>query len=129
MRVRRVCQLLLMCATTSQAQAGQSRCAASDLAESGTDVPPGPVFHGVTVWHTVNGSPAPHAMTTTHPLAELLAIREADREAAHDHGCEAYNAIEALQSTHLWLELPVATRRALSAAHAHLGALTDAIAS
>lgn len=67
-------------------------------------------------------------MTTTHPLAELLAAREADREQAHEHTCDAYNAIGALQGTLLWEELPIETRRVLSAAHAHLGALADALA-
>jgi hypothetical protein len=47
----------------------------------------------------------------------------ADLEEAHDHCCDVFNAIEALQGTELWRELPLATRRALSAAHAHVGAL------
>lgn len=67
-------------------------------------------------------------MTTTNPLAELLAARMTDREQAHEHTCDAYHAIEALQGTHLWEELPIETRRVLCATHAHLGALADALA-
>ena len=68
--------------------------------------------------------------TTTAPetAAKItLRIRQADREEAYDNACEAFAAIEALQGTALWLDLPIETRRALSAAHAHLDALTDAL--
>jgi hypothetical protein len=47
----------------------------------------------------------------------------ADLEEAHDHCCDIWNAIEELQRTDLWRTLPLETRRALSAAHAHAGAL------
>lgn len=70
-------------------------------------------------------------MATTHSetAAEIaLRIRQNDRETAHDNACDAYHAIEALQRTDLWQDLPLESRRALSAAHAHLGALADALA-
>jgi hypothetical protein len=59
-------------------------------------------------------------MSSDYTLADMLN--------AHDGSCDAFNAIEALQSTHLWEELPIATRRVLCSAHAHLGALADALA-
>jgi hypothetical protein len=66
--------------------------------------------------------------TTTETAAEItLRIRQADREEAHENACDAFHAIEALQCTDLWASLPIETRRALSAAHAHLDALTDAL--
>ena len=66
--------------------------------------------------------------TRTETAAEItLRIRQADREEAYEHACDAFAAIEALQGTDLWLDLPIETRRALSAAHAHLDALTDAL--
>jgi hypothetical protein len=46
-----------------------------------------------------------------------------DLTAAHGHCCDIWNAIESLQGTELWRTLPLETRRALSAAHAHAGAL------
>jgi hypothetical protein len=58
-RVQRVCQSLLMCATTSPAQAGQTRCGAVDLARLGMAALPGAMRYGVTIWRTVEGSHAP----------------------------------------------------------------------
>jgi hypothetical protein len=46
-----------------------------------------------------------------------------DMTAAHVHCCDIWNAIESLQGTDLWRTLPLETRRDLSAAHAHAGAL------
>lgn len=51
-----------------------------------------------------------------------------DLNDAHTAGCEAFNAIEELQQTALWERLPIGTRRALCAAHAHLDVLTDQLA-
>jgi hypothetical protein len=65
-------------------------------------------------------------MTTAAEIT--LRIRQNDREEAHENACDAYHAIEALQRTDLWQDLPVESRRILSAAHAHLGALADALA-
>ncbi len=65
-------------------------------------------------------------MTTAAEIT--LRIRQNDREEAQENACDAYHAIEALQRTDLWQDLPVESRRVLSAAHAHLGALADAIA-
>jgi hypothetical protein len=50
-----------------------------------------------------------------------------DLEEAHEHSTDACNAIEALQATDLWFSLPIETRRTLSAAHAHLAALSDTL--
>lgn len=58
----------------------------------------------------------------------LLEAHEADREDAHENACDAFHAIEALQRTDTWLELPLAVRRQLSAAHATLGMLADGLA-
>lgn len=72
--------------------------------------------------HT-DGALAPHAMddiTFSAPVAT-------DLEEAHDHSTDACNAIEALQVTDLWVSLPIETRRTLSAAHAHLAALSDTL--
>ena len=55
--------------------------------------------------------------------AALLEAHEADREEAHENACDAFHAIEALQRTDTWLELPLAVQRQLSAAHATLGML------
>ena len=41
---------------------------------------------------------------------------------------DAFNAIEELQSTALWAQLPLETRRVLCAARHHLDALTDTLA-
>jgi hypothetical protein len=68
--------------------------------------------------------------TTTHAetAAEItLRIRQNDREEAHENACDAYHAIEALQRTDTWLDLPLTLRRQLSASHALLGGLADAI--
>jgi hypothetical protein len=46
-----------------------------------------------------------------------------DLTEAHVYCCDMWNAIESLQGTDLWRTLPLETRRALSAAHAHVGAL------
>ena len=50
-----------------------------------------------------------------------------DLEEAHDHSVDACDALEALQTTDLWCQLPIETRRALCAAHAHLAALADTL--
>jgi hypothetical protein len=60
--------------------------------------------------------------------AALIDAREADQEEAHENACEAYHAIEALQRCDTWLELPLSVQRQLSAAHATLGILADALA-
>lgn len=52
-----------------------------------------------------------------------------DLEEAHDHSVDACNAIESLQVTDLWGQLPIETRRAICAAHAHLAALADTLAT
>ena len=65
-------------------------------------------------------------MTTAAEIT--LRIRQNDREEAHDNACDGFHAIEALQRTDLWQDLPAETRRVLCAAHAHLGALADALA-
>ena len=65
-------------------------------------------------------------MTTAAEIT--LRIRQNDREEAHENACDAYHAIEALQRCDTWMDLPVETRRVLSTAHAHLGALADALA-
>jgi hypothetical protein len=52
-----------------------------------------------------------------------------DLEEAHDHSVDAIDALEALQVTDLWGQLPIETRRALCAAHAHLAALADTLAT
>lgn len=66
-------------------------------------------------------------MDTDHTAinAWLAEQHRADREEAHENACEAYHAIEALQRTDTWQELPLAVRRVLSASHAVLGALAD----
>ena len=73
----------------------------------------------------MKGSHAPLPMTVTQ--AEIAALIENDREEAHDNACEAYHAIEALQRTDTWMELPLSVQRQLSAAHATLGMLADAL--
>lgn len=60
--------------------------------------------------------------------AEIAALINADREEAHEDACEAFHAIEALQRTGTWMQLPLSVQRQLSAAHATLGALADALA-
>lgn len=50
-----------------------------------------------------------------------------DMEEAHDNAIDALNAIEALQRTDTWLQLPLTLRRQLSASHALLGGLADVI--
>ena len=79
----------------------------------------------VTMWCTLMGHHAPHVMTVTQ--SEIAALIENDREEAHENACEAYHAIEALQRTATWMELPLSARRQLSAAHAALGMLADAL--
>ena len=69
--------------------------------------------------------------TTTHSTDALriaLQIRQNDRNEAHDNTCDGFHAIEALQRTDLWKDLPIKTRRVLCAAHAHLGVLADTLA-
>lgn len=51
-----------------------------------------------------------------------------DRDEAHEHAVDGLRAIEALQSTNTWHELPLSVRRALCASHAALGSIADAIA-
>jgi len=58
----------------------------------------------------------------------LLEAHEADREEAHESASEALHAIEALQFTDTWMELPLVVQRQLSAAHATLGALSRGLA-
>ena len=53
---------------------------------------------------------------------------ESDREEAHENACEAYHAIEALQSCQTWMELPFGVRQVLCAAHASLGMIADGLA-
>ena len=81
--------------------------------------------YGVTIWRTVGESPAPPPMDdiTFSPATAT------DLEEAHDHSVDACDAIEALQVTDLWGSLPIETRRALCAAHAHLAALADTLAT
>lgn len=69
--------------------------------------------------------------TAPPPVNELefLPATTTDLEEAHDHSVDAINALEALQCTDLWIRLPVETRRVLSAAHAHLAALADTLAT
>ncbi len=78
--MQRVCQFLLMCATTSPAHAAEIDCAAMDLAGSGTPVPTDHVPDVVTVWHTVVGSHAPHVMgvMTDTLRATLRDLAESD---------------------------------------------------
>jgi hypothetical protein len=64
-------------------------------------------------------------MTVT--AAEIAALVAADRDEAHENALDAFHAIEALQSTATWMELPISVRRVLSASHAALGAIADAI--
>lgn len=59
--------------------------------------------------------------------SEIASFIAADRDEAHENACEAFHAIEALQATGVWLQLPVSARRQLSAAHATLGMLADAL--
>jgi len=69
--------------------------------------------------------------STTHSETAVeiaLRIRQNDQEEAHENACDGFHAIEALQRTDLWQDLPAETRRVLCAAHAHLGALADALA-
>lgn len=51
-----------------------------------------------------------------------------DRDAAHEAACEAFHAIESLQRTDVWLDLPLSVRHAISCSHAALGAIADGIA-
>jgi hypothetical protein len=70
-------------------------------------------------------------MTTTTHSADALRIALQIRQTlatAHDNTCDGFHAIEALQRTDLWQDLPIETRRVLCAAHAHLGVLADALA-
>ena len=117
-----------MCATTSPAHVGQINCSATGLAKSNTPVPVGGVWYVVTVWRTLEGHHAPLAMNAATYTAALIEAREADQQEAHENACEAYHAIEALQRCDTWLELPLAVRRQLSAAHATLGLLVDGLA-
>jgi hypothetical protein len=106
--------------------AGQIDCAARDLANCGTPVSSAAVRYAVTIWRTLEGSTAPHVMPVTQ--SEIAALIAADQEEAHQNACEAFHAIEALQRTGTWIQLPLSARRQLSAAHATLGALADALA-
>lgn len=59
--------------------------------------------------------------------AEIAAIVNNDRDEAHDNALDAFHAIEALQNTATWMQLPIGIRRQLCASHAVLGAIADAI--
>jgi hypothetical protein len=52
-----------------------------------------------------------------------------DREAADEAACAAITALEALQSTDTWTELPLAVQRDLSRAHGVLLAMANAMAA
>ncbi len=82
------------------------------------------MHYGVTNWCTLREPPAPPLMNDL----EFSPYITSDLEEAHDHSADACNALEALQSTDLWHSLPIETRRALCAAHAHLAALSDTLA-
>lgn len=51
---------------------------------------------------------------------EIAALVAADRDHATDAAIDGINAIEALQSTATWEQLPLAARRQLCASHALL---------
>ena len=50
-----------------------------------------------------------------------------DRDEAYDNAIDAFRAIEALQATATWLDLPIGLRRQLCASHATLTAIANAI--
>lgn len=79
----------------------------------------------VTLWRTLGEPPAPPPMPVTQ--SEIAAVIQNDREEAHENACEAYHAIEALQRTATWMQLPLSVRRQLSASHASLGAIAEAL--
>jgi hypothetical protein len=81
--------------------------------------------YGVTIWRTLREPPAPPPMNDL----EFSPYVTSDLEEAHDHSVDAIDALESLQCTDLWPQLPLETRRALSAAHAHLAALADTLAT
>jgi hypothetical protein len=60
--------------------------------------------------------------------SEIAALINNDREEAHENACDAFHAIEALQSTATWQALPLAVRRHLCATHALLGGIADELA-
>ena len=67
-------------------------------------------------------------MTTATPTATQPSVSFlTDCGEAHDVTCDAYNAIEALQGTDVWLSLPLNLQRQLSAAHATLGGIATAL--
>lgn len=70
---------------------------------------------------------APPPMTTATYNAWLIEQHKADREEAHENALDAYHAIDALQATDTWQQLPLALRRQLCASHALLGGLADVI--
>lgn len=51
--------------------------------------------------------------------------RTTDRHDAADSARDALHAIEALQSTDVWMALPLETQRQISRTHGVLGALLD----
>ncbi len=59
--------------------------------------------------------------------SEIAALLREDREDAHESACEAFHAIEALQSTATWRALPLSVQRQLCAAHAALGGIADGL--
>lgn len=58
---------------------------------------------------------------------QFSAATEADLEEAYNQSIDACLAIEELQQTDLWRDLPIESRRAICAARAHMGALIDAL--
>ena len=50
-----------------------------------------------------------------------------DRETAHEATLDGLTALEALQSTDVWLQLPLDVQRHLSRAHGVLSALSTAM--
>ncbi len=55
--------------------------------------------------------------------------RTDDREAADEAACDGIRALEALQSTDVWMHLPLHVQRDLSRAHGVLLAMANAMAT
>ena len=94
----------------------QIHCAATDLADCSPHVPlstRGLVHHRSL---RVRG-------TRTTPMDWLTD----DRETAHEATIDGLAALEALQSTEVWLQLPLDVQRHLSRAHGVLSALATAM--
>ena len=81
----------------------------------------------MTLWRTIR-EPEGRPSTTIETM-DFSPATAADLEDAHDASADGCNAIEELQATELWQRLPIETRRALCAAHAHLAALADTLAT